>query len=261
MVEDTGASMKELVERMGGPEETEEQVDAKVDALEQLQDMVDKIDYAIALHVYAKGFLPLFNMVEETKHDSIRMNAALLAAMCMRNNDKAQMWALEAGGLATLMKAYTNQAHPTNVRKALLSAVSSLVQNCPVGEKAFLVSGGVAALSSDVQSIARGIKVKALFTMQWLLACSSDARSTAAVDAALIESLQASVDDEDDEIAELSALCLKSLVGEKSDAVCKCVEGGTLKIKIEQRLNVGAVASGDAETTKSALTDLLSLLA
>ena len=37
--------------------------------------------------------------------------------------------------------------------------------------------------------------------------------------------------------------------------------GGALKIKIEQRLNVGAVASGDAETTKSALTDLLSLLA
>lgn len=258
MVEDESATMMDLVARSLGPDGTPEEAEAKARALEDLSDRVDRIDYAIALHVYAKGFLPLFKIIEETNHDRVRASAAALASLCMRNNDKCQEWALEIGGLATLQRAYADWGHPVDVRKSLLSAVSALVQNNAVGEAAFLRSGGLGVLFADVNGIARGMRIKALFMLQWLLAASQEARGGAIAEAGTLEALAGCVSDEDDEVAELGAMCLQHLLRHGKEEVVGRIPG--LKSDVDQRINVGMIGSGEAESAGAALKDLVALL-
>ena len=219
----------------------------------------DRIDYAIALHVYAGGFLPLFQIIAETKHDRVLSTAADLAACCMRNNEKCQQWALEVGGLATLHKAHTNLELSADVRAKVLGAVSSLVQNNEAAEAAFLASGGVAVLVHDLKGIGRRLKVKSLFMLQWLLASSAAARTRALGEdgEGLADLLESSVQDEDDEIAELGAMSLATMIKESKGFV-----GDVEKLKgaVEQRMNVRGVAQGESESTYDALKELKSML-
>uniref|UniRef100_A0A6U4VG74 Nucleotide exchange factor Fes1 domain-containing protein n=1 Tax=Hemiselmis andersenii TaxID=464988 RepID=A0A6U4VG74_HEMAN len=254
MVEDESSTMIELVAKLHSKEDTEEEAEAKVDALEELSDRVDRIDYAITLHAYAKGFLPVIHLIRDSKHEGVRSKAAELASVCMRNNPDLQLAALEDGGLATIFQAHGNPENGHNCRAKIVGALSALVQNNKTAEAAFLASGGVEALRGDIVSISSKLKLKALFMLQWLLRDCEAARKAAV--AGLANDLETVLSEEDDDATEYAAMCLQALVqGDKG-----AFDAETLRAKVEQRLNTGTVGSGEAETARDALKQLLGLL-
>mmetsp|Transcript_60693 Transcript_60693/g.149224 ORF Transcript_60693/g.149224 Transcript_60693/m.149224 type:complete len:325 (-) Transcript_60693:214-1188(-) len=256
MVEDESSTMMELVAKSKGPEGTDEAVAAKEDALEELCDRVDRIDYAITLHVYAGGFLPTFDTIKETAHDGIRQRAAELAACCMRNNPQCQQWALEVGAVETLSKVHSDPDHGEMSRVKALGALSALVQNFPPAEAQFLAGGGLRTMKADVEGIGRRLKVKALFMLQWLLAASADARKDA-MECGMGDALAACCVDDDEEVVEFSAMALTGLLKEGTRVVQSAEK---LVGKLEQRLNTGSVGSGEADGAAHNLKECISLL-
>ena len=84
---------------INGPEETLDQVAAKVDALEDAIDRCDKIDYAVGFHSYANGLFPTIELLETSEHGNVRSAAAQLIALVVKDNPPCQAWAFEGNAL------------------------------------------------------------------------------------------------------------------------------------------------------------------
>jgi hsp70-interacting protein len=200
LLEDETKKMKELVAALHRAEGNEEEIQAKENALDDLLDRCDRIDYALSFHSFGNGLVPTINLLKSS-NDGIRLKAADLVALCVHNNPSCQKWALEAGAMELLLALHGNIDVDVDVRTKALSAISALVQHNPPGEELFLSSGGVQALKANIEGIARRLKVKTLFMLQWLLRDSAAAASRAADDG-LSSVLAALALDPDEDIAE-----------------------------------------------------------
>mmetsp|Transcript_9232 Transcript_9232/g.14572 ORF Transcript_9232/g.14572 Transcript_9232/m.14572 type:complete len:275 (-) Transcript_9232:76-900(-) len=203
-----------LVEGIRAPEENQDQIDAKIECLEELIDITDKIDYAIGFHTFAKGFHPAIDLTVESRNPQVRSKAAELVATCVKDNPISQAWAFEHRALQKLFAMHRGQLAdgstvrpegPTEgERTKALSALSALIQNTPgsAGEMAFLQAKGLDLLKEDLGAqIGVRLKVKALFFLQWLLRGNQAARQ-AALDLGLSVDLALSCIDEDDEVVQ-----------------------------------------------------------
>ena len=178
LVENDSKKIKELVAALHASEETEEEVGKKEIALEELLDRCDRIDYAITLHTFGNGFLPTIELLK-SRHDRIRQKAAELVALCSHNNPACQGWALEAGALQLLDSIHSDSDADVDLRTKALSAISAIVQHNPQATKLFLEMNGVSSLRKNVEGIARRLRVKTLFMLQWLLRDSPTAAQKA----------------------------------------------------------------------------------
>ena len=236
LLEDETKKMKELVAALHGPEGTEEEIEAKGVALEELLDRCDRIDYAISFHTFGNGLIPTINLLKSSS-ESIKLKAADLVALCAQNNPKCQQWSLEAGAMELLTSIHGNSDLDVDLRTKALAAISALVQHNAMGEELFLSCGGVSALRANVEGIARRLKVKTLFMLQWLLQDSS-AASARAADDGLAAALATMVLDSDEDIAENATGALTAILRHKPETRGSIVaQFPTLSADLRQRLS------------------------
>lgn len=134
-----------------------------VQALEDLIDRSDRVDYAIALHSFAGGLFPTVSFVaspsqdrcmstiekrstntgfsqidllETSQHEGVRTKAAELVALAVQNNPPCQAWAFEGGALPKLLALHAKGTEKEK-QKCLL-ALSGLISNNPPAQEAFI---------------------------------------------------------------------------------------------------------------------------
>ena len=112
---------------------------------------------------------------------------------------------------------HSNPDLDVDLRTKALAAISALVQHNLKGEETFLSCNGIGALRANVQGIARRLKVKTLFMLQWLLRDSSAAAARAADDG-LASALAAIVLDADEDIAENATGSLAAILRHRPEA-------------------------------------------
>ena len=235
LLEDETKKMQELVAALHAPEHTDEEVRAKENALDDLLDRCDRIDYANSFHTFGGGLVPTINLLKSEK-DGIRLKAADLVALCVQNNPKCQKWALDAGAMPLLLGIHENLDLDVDVRTKALAAISALVQHNPQGEQLFLSGGGISAMRANVLGIARRLKVKTLFMLQWLLRDSA-AAAIRASDDGLAAALASLVLDADEDLAENATGALAAVLRHRPDAAAPIVaQSPTLLRDVEQRL-------------------------
>ena len=235
LLEDETKKMQELVAALHAPEQTDEEVRAKENALDDLLDRCDRIDYANSFHTFGGGLVPTINLLKSEK-DGIRLKAADLVALCVQNNPKCQKWALDAGAMPLLLGIHENLDLDVDVRTKALAAISALVQHNPQGEQLFLSGGGISAMRANVLGIARRLKVKTLFMLQWLLRDSA-AAAIRASDDGLAAALASLVLDADEDLAENATGALAAVLRHRPDAAAPIVaQSPTLLRDVEQRL-------------------------
>jgi len=146
-----------------------------VQALEDLIDRSDRVDYAIALHSFAGGLFPTIDLLETSQHEGVRTKAAELVALAVQNNPPCQAWAFEGGALPKLLALHAKGTEKEK-QKCLL-ALSGLISNNPPAQEAFIKADGLKVIEDDIKAnVGRRLKVKAVFTCGWMMRESEPAR-------------------------------------------------------------------------------------
>eukprot|EP00286_Rhodomonas_abbreviata_P016004 CAMPEP_0181317678 /NCGR_PEP_ID=MMETSP1101-20121128/16600_1 /TAXON_ID=46948 /ORGANISM="Rhodomonas abbreviata, Strain Caron Lab Isolate" /LENGTH=306 /DNA_ID=CAMNT_0023425095 /DNA_START=79 /DNA_END=999 /DNA_ORIENTATION=+ len=223
MVEDETKTMQELVEALKAPEDTPAQIESKQQALEDLIDRSDRLDYAIALHSFGNGLFPTIALLETSKDEGVRCNAAELVALCVQNNPAGQAWAFEGGALEKLLNLH--KCGGEKEKQKCLLALSGLIANNAPAQEAFLQAGGLSALEEDIKAeVGRRLKVKALFTVAWIMDQSSAARGKVVSETKVAALLAECAAEEDEELSNLAMTALLPLLKENKAATLAALQ-------------------------------------
>jgi len=134
---EVGTPVQELGEDVASVvsgEETKVKMDGKLEAAEELRDIVSQIDLANDLPKV--GGVPVLMELLASQEPSLRAHGCGLWQTVAKDNPNGQAVALSAGALAPLMALMDNPSHPA-VQAQAMGAVSALVQNCPPARTAF----------------------------------------------------------------------------------------------------------------------------
>eukprot|EP00128_Syssomonas_multiformis_P009139 Colp12_sorted_trinity150504_noHs@17804 len=109
-------------------------------ALDVLLFLVEGIDNANDMHTL-EAFTPLFKIMIEDEHATVRMGATWVLCTCMQNNPKTQRQFLELGGVPYLVKALRTDSD-IEVQSKAMSAASAFIAHNPPGIQLFERMGG-----------------------------------------------------------------------------------------------------------------------
>lgn len=169
-VHDFNDRMREIKDVFdSGEENIPSSVDEKAALLEELQEIVESIDYAKNLQQI--GGLSMLLELLESPHPRLRWRAAEVVATCVQNNPSVQK-SFKAGGVLPPLMALLTDEDMTCQQKAVL-AISGLIRNFPEGENEFMEAGGMRSLLDALRSKNLKLQWRALFLFRYLLSKSA----------------------------------------------------------------------------------------
>lgn len=151
MTVDEAAAMRDLAQKLlkERPEgvDVEAHTDEQVGALDELCDLVESVDNAKNLFVVG-GFGPLLACLAPGRAVRLQRRAAEVLATVVQNNPKAQLWALQAGTLPTLVALLPGGGGAVDLVgtheeyslwASVVSAISALVRDSAGGQRDLVV--------------------------------------------------------------------------------------------------------------------------
>ncbi|XP_077232780.1 uncharacterized protein LOC143871329 [Tasmannia lanceolata] len=215
------------------------------DMLDELQEHVESIDMANALHSIG-GLDPLIGYLKNS-YAGIRAKAAEILVTVVQNNPRSQQLVMEANGLETLLSNLISDPDAT-VRTKALGALSSLIRHNKPGVAAFCLANGYEAVRDALGSKNASLQRRALNLIQYLLQeNSSDCRVVTELGFPHIMMHLASSDDA--EVRQAALECLLEISRDKAAGIRSLAqEGEKLKKILQDRIDsISSMAPEDLE--------------
>lgn len=150
------------VELLTARGDSDDDVEIKMRALEDLQDYCEDIDLARDFHKIG-GYTLLLSLLQST-HANLRWNTAALIGTVVQNNPYCQKMALDEKLLPGLLRTLDTDDNVT-VRVKALYAISCMTRDVPEAQDVFVEEDGFSSLMRAMQSGDDKLATKAAFML------------------------------------------------------------------------------------------------
>lgn len=222
--------MKGCIDCLKNTSSTEEE---KIQALEELIEWCENIDYSIDFHKI--GGFELFPQLLSDEEAEVRWQTLELVACMVQNNPYCQKAVLQNKMLPLFLEILDKDDNPTVKVKALY-AVSCLVRDCPEAQKEFTDNDGFSVLMRAMQQDVEKLKIKAAFMLSALCNNTPEYKDILC-DIGMIDQLVGHLDEEHCNFHEHVMSALLSIVQEHPRSVEECQRSELeLHRKLQQRI-------------------------
>ncbi|ESO97507.1 hypothetical protein LOTGIDRAFT_181506 [Lottia gigantea] len=167
--------MKACIHVIKNTDDSEDGVDTKLSALEEILDWCGQIDFAIDFHKIG-GFEILPQLLNHEESE-LRWNCLEVIAEIVQNNPYCQKAVLEHGLMPVLLKMLDTDSNNTVKTKALY-ALSCLARDDPDSQKKFVELNGFSYLMRAMQTNVEKLQVKASFMLRGMCTSNPEFKDT-----------------------------------------------------------------------------------
>lgn len=234
---------------------TQSQAEETEDALQELRDIVEQIDYARAF-ASMKGLPFLMGCAQEREHvpPSTRMLCLGIIATMAGNNPPIQKELLEMGAIRTLSEMFfAEQEHDTNgkMRSRIMQALSAMIRSHDLAEQVFCRTEQAASLMESGLGLQKEeptvLRQRTLFLLRALVTSDSADRDRIVRFGASIGfvSDQFTVADADDRLREMTLGLLQQILEQGKSVNVVLEQKNTLAARAVERVAALRALTGD----------------
>ncbi|XP_071104608.1 hsp70-binding protein 1-like isoform X1 [Haliotis cracherodii] len=198
--------------------DSDDGVEKKVTALEEITEWAEQIDFAIDFHKI--GGFEILPVLLNSDVPELRWTCLDLIGTMTQNNPYCQAAVLEADLLPTLLQLLDSDLDPT-VRTKALYAISCLSRENGEAQKVFVDKDGFSVLMRAMQADVEKLKIKSSFFLTHL--CSNQpAYKDILCDIGMIDQLVGHLGEDHSQLHEHLMSALLMIVTDHSRAVAEC---------------------------------------